>query len=272
MRDGPGATTRLPILVLTTESDSRQEESRARSRRDRMDGQAIRSRSACRDRSQGCSVSRVQRSRGLDRHVKLGTTQAARSSTSAAICLQQIEAGLTEIREGSSTDDTVNAVFRAVHSIKGGAGIFGFETLVEFAHVFETVLDAIRSGNSARRPTIVDVLLTPSDVLADLVDMSRSRRSRRRPDYGAECRAALEGADRRQTATDGGAGDGGAADFDDLDFTPVASTISTSRPRAAGDADYSISFRPKPEMLKKANEPLFMLRELRTARRAGARR
>ena len=44
--------------------------------------------------------------------------------------LQQIETGLTEIREGSSTDDTVNAVFRAVHSVKGGAGIFGFETLV----------------------------------------------------------------------------------------------------------------------------------------------
>ena len=55
--------------------------------------------------------------------------------------LQQMETCLTEIREGSSTDDTVNAVFRAVHSIKGGAGIFGFETLVKFAHVFETVLD-----------------------------------------------------------------------------------------------------------------------------------
>jgi len=63
--------------------------------------------------------------------------------------LQQIEAGLTDIREGQSTDDTINAVFRGVHSVKGGAGMFGFDALVEFAHVFETVLDCIRRGSLA---------------------------------------------------------------------------------------------------------------------------
>ena len=47
-----------------------------------------------------------------------------------------MEAGLTDLREGSGSDDTINAVFRAVHSIKGGAGIFGYERLVEFSHVF----------------------------------------------------------------------------------------------------------------------------------------
>ena len=49
--------------------------------------------------------------------------------------LQQIEAGLTEMQDGTSTDDTINAIFRSVHSVKGGAGIFGFEGLVNFAHV-----------------------------------------------------------------------------------------------------------------------------------------
>ncbi len=44
--------------------------------------------------------------------------------------LQQIETGLTEIREGGGSDDTINAVFRSVHSVKGGAGIFGFDDLV----------------------------------------------------------------------------------------------------------------------------------------------
>ena len=63
--------------------------------------------------------------------------------------LQQIEVGLTDLREGSGSDDTINAVFRSVHSVKGGAGIFGFEDLVGFAHVFETVLDAMRSGQMA---------------------------------------------------------------------------------------------------------------------------
>ena len=59
--------------------------------------------------------------------------------------LLQIESGLTEIREGGGSDDTINDVFRSVHSVKGGAGIYGFEELVGFAHVLETVLDAMRS-------------------------------------------------------------------------------------------------------------------------------
>ena len=90
--------------------------------------------------------------------------------------LQQIEAGLTEIREDHASDDTVNAVFRAVHSVKGGAGIFGFEALVEFAHVFETVLDGVRRGSLTATPDTIDVLLSSSDVLSDLVQMSRADR------------------------------------------------------------------------------------------------
>ena len=88
--------------------------------------------------------------------------------------LQQIEVGLTDIREGQSSDDTINAVFRGVHSVKGGAGIFGFESLVGFAHVFETVLDSLRRGSLTATPDTLDVLLSASDVLSDLVQMSRS--------------------------------------------------------------------------------------------------
>ena len=79
-----------------------------------------------------------------------------------------------------------------VHSVKGGAGIFGFEALVEFAHVFETVLDAVRRGRLTATPDIVDVLLSASDVLSDLVADVAIRRSRSPPDFGSECRAALE--------------------------------------------------------------------------------
>src|SRR5689334_6936031 len=105
--------------------------------------------------------------------------------------LQQIETSLTEIRERSSTDDTINAVFRAVHSIKGGAGIFGFDTLVRFAHVYETVMDAIRGGKLAISPDNIDTLLAAGDVLADLVNMSREAAGPAE-DYGSECRNALE--------------------------------------------------------------------------------
>src|SRR5882672_8040689 len=87
--------------------------------------------------------------------------------------MQQIEAGLTDIRAGQSSDDTINAVFRAVHSVKGGAGIFGFEALVGFAHVFETVLDAVRRGDLGATAEVIDVMLPASDVLSDLITMTR---------------------------------------------------------------------------------------------------
>src|ERR1700712_564112 len=105
--------------------------------------------------------------------------------------MQQIEAGLTDIRAGQSSDDTINAVFRGVHSVKGGAGIFGFESLGRFAHVMETVLDGLRRGSLMATPENVDVLLVASDVLSDLVQMSRANKEIE-AGYGGECRTALE--------------------------------------------------------------------------------
>jgi len=173
--------------------------------------------------------------------------------------LQQMETGLTDIREGGGSEDTVNAVFRAVHSVKGGAGIFGFEALVGFAHVFETVLDAIRSDRLAITPDVVDTLLASGDVLADLVGMARAGETPP-ADFGADCRAALQrlmGEDDTVVAADDGAA---AADFDDIDFTPVAVNLDDG---LAGPQTYEITFRPHPDMLRKGSEPLDILRELR---------
>ncbi|HMJ42787.1 MAG TPA: chemotaxis protein CheA [Pseudolabrys sp.] len=176
--------------------------------------------------------------------------------------MQQIEAGLTDIRAGQSSDDTINSVFRAVHSVKGGAGIFGFESLVGFAHVLETVLDGLRAGKLVATDDNVGVLLQASDVLSDLVSMSRSNKPIE-AGYGGECRIALEGIIKQEG---GGAsevdGDNSpAADFDGLDFKPVR--IDFDEPAADLKKSYSITFRPKPALLKKANEPLYILRELR---------
>ena len=134
--------------------------------------------------------------------------------------MQQIELGLTDIRSGQGNDETINAVFRGVHSVKGGAGIFGFEQLVGFAHVFETVLDGLRNGSLTATSENLDVLLTASDVLTDLVSMSRSGQAAA-PGFGGECRAALEQII-EQGGAGGGDGDGPApAEFDGLDFVPV---------------------------------------------------
>ena len=179
--------------------------------------------------------------------------------------LQQLEAGLTEIREGHSSDDTINAVFRGVHSVKGGAGIFGFEALVGFAHVFETVLDGLRRGSLTATPETLDVLLSASDVLSDLVQMSRAGEAII-PGFGSECRSALEHIIEADKAGADAEDDNAPApaDFDGIDFTPVRVGEDFPSDVVADTVrSFAITFRPKHEMLKKANEPLYILRNLR---------
>ena len=176
--------------------------------------------------------------------------------------LEQLEAGLTEMRESGPSDDTINAVFRSVHSVKGGAGIFGYEDLVKFAHVFETVLDEMRAHKLEPTHDNVDLLLTANDVLSDLIGMSGAGEAIP-ADFGAECRAAMEkllGGEGAAEADDDNAA--APADIEGLDFTPVMLSDMDAED-AVGKHVYNIVFRPKPDLLKKANEPLYIVRELK---------
>ena len=85
-------------------------------------------------------------------------------------CEELIEAmhdGFDRLAANMDDAETMNAIFRAVHSIKGGAGAFGLSDLVAFAHHFETALDRVRSG-----------ALTVDEPLLELF---RHLRRRRRP-------------------------------------------------------------------------------------------
>ena len=78
------------------------------------------------------------------------------------------ENGLLRVTPGPVDSDTVNAIFRAVHSIKGGAGAFGFTELVAFAHEYETVMDDVRSEAIPVTPGLIDALFAANDILARL--------------------------------------------------------------------------------------------------------
>ncbi|WP_454700242.1 chemotaxis protein CheA [Agrobacterium burrii] len=87
--------------------------------------------------------------------------------------LAELESGLLKLNDGDRDPETVNAVFRAVHSIKGGAGAFGLDDLVAFAHVFETTLDCVRSNKLEPSQDVLKVMLRSADVLADLTNAAR---------------------------------------------------------------------------------------------------
>mgnify|MGYP001803029048 CR=1 FL=1 len=90
--------------------------------------------------------------------------------------LEDLEDGLYALRDGTEDDDTVNAVFRAVHSIKGGAGAFGLDLLVSVSHQFETVLDKVRSDQLETSPDLLDLFMRSADKLQDLVQAAKDGR------------------------------------------------------------------------------------------------
>lgn len=138
--------------------------------------------------------------------------------------LEAIDSGLAELCDSAASDETVNAVFRAIHSIKGGAGVFGFSGLVDFAHVFETVLDQIRHGKLAPSQQVVEVLQKANDTLSDLVAMARAGETAP-ANFDADSRAALS-----QLIGGEGGKDEVAEDFGDIDFQPVLAEDTASEP------------------------------------------
>lgn len=97
--------------------------------------------------------------------------------------LQALESCFALCREGSDDAETINTIFRAVHSIKGGAGAFGHERLQAFAHHYESVLDQLRSGGLTLTPALLDVLVAAFDTLADHLAAAQGERAI--PDDGA---------------------------------------------------------------------------------------
>lgn len=75
--------------------------------------------------------------------------------------------------EGQGADideELVNKVFRAAHSIKGGAGFFDLNRIRDLAHKIENVLDLIRCGQAQVTSAVVNVLLSSFDKLRELID------------------------------------------------------------------------------------------------------
>ena len=91
-------------------------------------------------------------------------------------CVDQmsaLEKGLYEISSENADIEIVNSLFRAVHSIKGGAGSFGLDNLVAFAHVFESALDVIRTDITQISQPRIELLQRATDTLFDVIEVSR---------------------------------------------------------------------------------------------------
>jgi len=164
--------------------------------------------------------------------------------------LATAEETIARLQEGTGSDDDLNALFRCVHSIKGGGGAFAFEDLVHFAHVFETSMDALRSGRAQLTPHVADILVRGNDVLGDFVRAAQEGTTLP-ADHGAEVKASLAS----------------IISGERLPVDQAARPAPMAQPAAAapvqpGFATWTIRLVPAPTLLKTGNDPLLMIREL----------
>lgn len=154
--------------------------------------------------------------------------------------LDHMESALLNLDVGAAEPEVINSIFRAAHSIKGGSGTFGFMDIASFTHLMETLLDEMRDGRRQVVQSELDLLLRAVDGLRMLVGAAQGGEAADETviaELQTELQAVLDqGAGTAPTARQGG-----------------ASTCASG---------WHIHFRPDPDMMRRGNDPLRILREL----------
>jgi two-component system chemotaxis sensor kinase CheA len=185
--------------------------------------------------------------------------------------LDVMETGMLRLDESTDIED-LNAIFRAAHSIKGGAGTFGFPDISAFTHVMETLLDEMRDGRRDIEKSSVDLLLESVDVLRGMVDAAQNggeNDEARIKDVQGRLETLLAGGAAAAPAAEVGeapAAEAGEAPAAEAGEAPAAEAEAPAAKPAEDDtsgvAGWKILFAPGPEMLVRGNEPLRIFREL----------
>ncbi len=162
--------------------------------------------------------------------------------------LDIMESGLLNLDLGDADTETMNSIFRAAHSIKGGGATFGFMEISNFAHHVETLLDEMRQGDRPVTKDGVDLMLQSVDCIREMInsladgDVDTTRADELEIDL-----AKMLGSD---------------ASPDPADVTEAAADAASESP-GAPIVGWEIKFEPHPGILKSCNDPLRILRELR---------
>ena len=180
--------------------------------------------------------------------------------------LETLAEGLSALEESGPDDEVVNAMFRAVHSIKGGAGAFALDHLVEFSHAFENLLDDMRAGKQEVTQPVMSLLFASGDHLNHLVDQYREEIE---PDPASG--HSILGDLRLLTGEDGSSETQSEIEAVLADsFAPITLDLGDAAPLAfaphigAGndDSGFQIRFKAQAELYRTGNDPALLFRAL----------
>ncbi|MCF5734696.1 chemotaxis protein CheA [Pseudomonas syringae] len=165
--------------------------------------------------------------------------------------LQAMEESLLQLESEPGDQDAIGAVFRAAHTIKGSAGLFGLTPIVSFTHIVEDVLDRLREGSVSVNAELIAVLLKSGDHMLELIDVVASR-GQQLQQTALEREAAL----RQALQVFQAPASAGAAD------SASASVVSDDEPSA--EVLWHISLRFGVDVFRNGMDPLSFLRYLNT--------
>ncbi|MFK7814880.1 MAG: chemotaxis protein CheA [Gammaproteobacteria bacterium] len=177
--------------------------------------------------------------------------------------LDVMETGLLNLDQGDADSEVINDIFRAAHSIKGGAGTFGFMEISEFTHVVETLLDEVRSGTHVVSKSDIQLLLKSVDYLRDTM-----RALQNKQDVDAE-----GGEELRQQISDVlSASSNNAIASDEDSVQQEVPSNNNEKVESENIIEnylenqkmWIIKFEPHLNMLQSGNDPLRIFRELET--------
>jgi two-component system, chemotaxis family, sensor kinase CheA len=162
--------------------------------------------------------------------------------------VESMEAGLLALRSAPDDVETLNAIFRSAHSIKGGAGSFGLTHLVRFTHVLESLLDRLRSLEIPATAEVISLLLQSVDILRAMLNSEQGEM----PERAVQLTEQIE----RLSATDAPASE------------PIGERMAGKEPLQDGHLAgrelnfYRVEFRPHREMFSSGTNPIMLLRNL----------
>ena len=168
--------------------------------------------------------------------------------------LDSMEKELLALEEEPEDEGHIQAVFRAAHTIKGSAAMFGFQEISEFAHAFETVLDEVRSGDLEISRDLINLSLQGKDHLRDLLDATRSDGSvetdtalRNTGNSIIESLSRISGTEKKR---------------EEKQIVASAAETSDEKPPQKEESTYRISFKPRSDIFATGANPLLLIGEL----------
>jgi two-component system chemotaxis sensor kinase CheA len=168
--------------------------------------------------------------------------------------VEAMEAGLLALRSAPDDAETLNAIFRSAHSIKGGAGSFGLTNLVRFTHALENLLDRLRSLEIPATAEVISLLLRSVDVLRAMLDAGADDGM---PEGAAQLAEQIESLSARDALPA----------EESLGQTTRQQNVSSKEASEDGVTGpelnfYRVEFRPHREMFSSGTNPIMLLRNL----------